>query len=47
MTALTLVPGDGGCFEVAVNGKLLFSKLKLERFPDVGEVLKLVAKAKV
>jgi selT/selW/selH-like putative selenoprotein len=40
--ALTLVPGDGGCFEVKADGKLLFSKLKLQRFPDSGEVLKIL-----
>jgi len=37
------VPGDGGCFEVARDGELLFSKLKLKRFPEAGEVAKLLA----
>jgi selT/selW/selH-like putative selenoprotein len=37
------VPGDGGCFEVARDGQLLFSKLKLKRFPEEGEVAKLIA----
>jgi selenoprotein W-related protein len=37
--ALTLVPGDGGCFEVKVNGKLVFSKLQVHRFPEAGEVM--------
>jgi len=43
---LTLLPGDGGCFEVTLDGKLLFSKLKLQRFPENGEVMKLVAAAR-
>ena len=34
------MPGDGGCFEVALDGKPLFSKLALKRFPEAGEVLK-------
>lgn len=40
------MPGDGGCFEVSVDGKLLFSKLKLERFPDPGEILGMVEKSR-
>ena len=36
---LTLVPTDGGAFEVTKNGKLVFSKLQTGRFPDDGEVL--------
>jgi selenoprotein W-related protein len=31
---LKLIPSRGGCFELVVNGKLLFSKLKEGRFPD-------------
>jgi selT/selW/selH-like putative selenoprotein len=33
-----LVRGSGGCFEVAVEGKLLFSKLSLDRFPAYREI---------
>lgn len=40
--ALTLVPSDGGKFEVTVNGKLLFSKSQLHRHAEAGEVLGLV-----
>ena len=39
---LTLVPSDGGKFEVSVNGALLFSKKKLSRHAEPGEVLGLV-----
>ena len=38
------MPGDGGCFEVKVNGKLVFSKLKVHRFPEEGEVLREIRK---
>lgn len=30
--------GTGGCFEVTVDGKLVFSKLSLDRFPVYQEV---------
>lgn len=33
-----IVPGSGGCFEVMVEGKLVFSKLKEGRFPEYDEV---------
>lgn len=32
-------PSDGGCFEVVVDGDLVFSKLKEDRFPEQGEVI--------
>ncbi len=41
---ITLVPSDGGKFEVTVNGSLLFSKLELHRHAEPGEVLGLVRK---
>ncbi len=41
---LTLVPSDGGRFEVTVNGQLLFSKLSTHRHVESGEVLGLVRK---
>jgi selenoprotein W-related protein len=31
---MKLVPGGGGCFELAVNGELLYSKLETGAFPD-------------
>jgi len=37
------VPSDGGRFEVSVNGRLVFSKLGQQRFPEPGEVLRLIA----
>jgi selenoprotein W-related protein len=47
LKGLTLVPAGGGCFEVSVNGELIYSKLQTGKFPDeeaiagqVGELLK-------
>ena len=41
---ITLVPSDGGKFEIIVNGNLLFSKSELHRHAEPGEVLGLVRK---
>ena len=42
--SLTLLPSDGGRFEVTVNGTLLYSKLKTGRQAEPGEVLGLLEK---
>ena len=34
-----LIPGDGGIFDVTVDGKMVFSKFKIGRFPESGEVV--------
>ena len=34
-----LIPGGGGCFEVSLNGDLIYSKLKTGKFPDEQWVL--------
>jgi len=39
---VTLVPSEGGRFEVTVNGELLFSKATIRRHAEPGEVLGLV-----
>ena len=39
---ISLVPSDGGKFEVAVDGTLIYSKLKTNRHAESGEVLALV-----
>ena len=41
---ITLVPSDGGKFEVSVNGQLLYSKLETHRHAEPGEVQGLVRK---
>lgn len=40
IASLELVPGKGGCFEVAVDGALIYSKLATKQFPDESSVLK-------
>ena len=42
--SVTLIPSDGGRFEVSVNGKLVYSKLQTKRHAEAGEVLGLVRK---
>jgi selenoprotein W-related protein len=37
-----LVAGHGGVFEVSVDGKTVFSKRSLGRFPDEGEIRGLI-----
>lgn len=40
---LTIIPSSGGVFEIQLNDKLLFSKKELGRFPEDGEVEKLIS----
>jgi selenoprotein W-related protein len=42
-----MIPAGGGCFEVTVDGELIYSKLKTKSFPDetvmvdvIGQLLK-------
>lgn len=35
---LTLIPGSGGQFEVAVNGETVFSKKQQGRYPEIKEL---------
>jgi len=37
-----LTAGSGGVFEITVDGKKVFSKKALGRFPDAGEILRLI-----
>ncbi len=37
-----LIKGSGGEFEVKVDDELIFSKRKLSRFPNDGEVERLI-----
>ncbi|MBC8334056.1 MAG: SelT/SelW/SelH family protein [Anaerolineae bacterium] len=41
---ITLIPSDGGKYEITVNGDLVYSKLKTNRHAEPGEVLGLVKK---
>jgi len=40
-----LIAGRGGVFEVAVDGRTVFSKKEAGRFPEDGEVLDLIRSA--
>jgi selenoprotein W-related protein len=42
--SITLVPSEGGRFEVTVNDQLVYSKLKTGRHVDPGEVVGLIQK---
>jgi len=42
--SLTLLPSEGGRFEVSVNGNLIYSKLRTGRYAEAGEVAGLVEK---
>jgi selenoprotein W-related protein len=33
-----LLPSTGGVFEITVDGKIVFSKKELKRFPEEGEI---------
>jgi selenoprotein W-related protein len=40
--SITLIPSEGGRYEVTVNDKLVYSKLQTGRHPNPGEVMGLV-----
>ena len=41
---LKLVPGGGGCFELSLNGELVYSKLKTGQFPDEEQMIETVGR---
>jgi selenoprotein W-related protein len=45
ISRFVMVPSSGGCFELTVGDKLLYSKLKTGRFPDEGDALKALGRA--
>ena len=42
--SLQLVPDKGGCFELSLNGNLVYSKMKTGEFPDESRMLGLIGK---
>jgi selT/selW/selH-like putative selenoprotein len=40
-----LIEGSKGIFDVKVDGKLVYSKYQTHKFPDQGEVAKLLGRA--
>ena len=45
MIEVSLRSGSKGRFEVTLDDRLIFSKVKLQRFPKRGEILKLAVPA--
>jgi selT/selW/selH-like putative selenoprotein len=41
MVDVSLRTGSKGIFDVTLDGNLIFSRLRLKRFPERGEVIKL------
>jgi selenoprotein W-related protein len=39
---IELIASSGGVYEVTVDGKNIFSKKQLSRFPDDGEIVALI-----
>jgi len=44
--ALTFVAGDNGIYEVFVDGQRLFSNQEKDRFPEAGELSRLITEVK-
>ena len=42
--SITLLPSDGGVYDITVNGKLVYSKMVTGRHAEPGEVAGLVGK---
>lgn len=42
ITSFELIPSDGGCFEIDVNGERIYSKLDQGEFPDETMIVKTV-----
>lgn len=43
LESISVIPSDGGRFEITVDDKLVFSKLELGRHAEPGEVVQLIA----
>ncbi len=44
LAGLELEPSSGGCFELSVNGELIYSKLQTGQFPDEDQMVAEVGK---
>jgi selenoprotein W-related protein len=45
ISRFVIIPSAGGCFELTVDGKKLYSKLETGMFPDEDELAEAVGKA--
>jgi selT/selW/selH-like putative selenoprotein len=41
-----LIPSSNGAFDVSVDGKIIFSRYEVFRFPDPGEIAALIKSQK-
>lgn len=41
---IELIKGSGGIFDVVCNDRLIYSKQQTQKFPDPGEIAKLIEK---
>jgi selT/selW/selH-like putative selenoprotein len=41
-----MVPGNRGIFDVTVDGTIIFSKHQTSRFPNEGEVVRLIRESR-
>lgn len=41
---MTLIPSEGGRFELSVDGQQIYSKLQTGRFPDEDEMVEEIGK---
>jgi selenoprotein W-related protein len=44
ISGLELEPSGGGCFEIHVNGELVYSKLATGEFPPEPQIVELLSK---
>ena len=42
--SITLIPDRGGCFEIAFDNELVYSKLATDEFPNENAIMELAAK---
>jgi len=45
ITAIKLIPGDHGVYDIKVDGKLIYSTVKVMKFPDYEVIHRAVKKA--
>lgn len=43
ISALDMIPSDGGCFEIDVDGERIYSKLDVGEFPEEAAILEKIA----
>ena len=41
---ISLISSGGGVFEIVLDGKLIFSKKAINRFPEKGEIVRIINK---